>query len=1707
MNNPFSIWNELKESYLKYIDTGLQIQYKELENERKKLLREPDAICKEPIIELVPRYKPFCSLEEACQKLSLDVDFARFARLGLFPDVAEKASQLYKHQFEALQAVLTDRKHMIVTTGTGSGKTECFLLPLIYSIYQEKKQNSGNTPAVRGLILYPLNALAEDQMRRLRKGLSSQRVLDHLTGDLQGHKITFGRYTSNTPITGSRNTAKNTELERERQQMKQDWASACKQSAAAAAAGDENAEEYLYDIPNMTQGNEAEIWDRWSMQENAPDVLITNYSMLNIMLLRDHEANIFAQTRAWLQEDPNHIFHLVVDELHTYRGTGGTEVSYLIKLLLLRLGLQPDSRQVRFLSSSASMQETPRAEKFISGFFGIDVKKYDERFAIVRGEDRSDKKTFSDFLNPDSYRTITDKTEVDYIEKLFASDHVVERLESTIQTAAETQVITRALFGIQHNDIDALEGLLIGLSKLRLNKSASYPIRAHLFFRNIEGLWACANPDCSEVDQAFRFTGRTVGKLYRRPVNTCRCGSAVLDLLLCNHCGEVYLGGWQKIREGKRYLFTERDVFEVAHPASYVTVYPSEAAGDAKWKQGTLDHRDGTYHTTKLGIHHIHLPETDASGQYPDSCCNCGHKSPGTLPPVFRHHTGVQKVNQVMADSLMRSLEQVSEGDKPKLILFSDSRQAAAKLAAGIELDHYRDTIRSILLNSLDIRSVEKALLYRLWQNDPSLTAEERTLVRKMNSSREYAPFFDEYLENNAKDNPNLIRFFSEKEKINVDRIEHRVMNELFCNGINPGGPTPSLNRNWIHNYNITTGYFEPITYSPDATQLNKRIIASLRRELLITLFAHKKRSIESLVQGRIVPREEADSQQMNEFIQSAIRIMGESWRISGSWDWDAGAMPNRVLRYAKRVFGFRSATIPDEYRIPFLDFLSSNRIISAHSSILLTGEGLSFVPANAGDPYWQCETCQTMHLQRSWNICTNCYGTLGQPKTLTQADIDNIDNYYIYLAKQWKSKSGLARLHCEELTGQTPKTDTRRRQRLFQGRNLENEVKEVEEIDLLSVTTTMEAGVDIGALSAVMMGNVPPQRFNYQQRVGRAGRRGRPLSIALTVARGSSHDQTHYVQSERMVSAVPPDPYLELNRDEIFKRIIHKEILHQAFLNVAMEGAEATDNVHGDFGWAASWGLYRNAVDEWIRSNTANIIHIIDHMRAGTSLTKSTEDICRSIQQDLLTQIDQVAKDDVRYTQLALSERLANAGYLPMFGFPTKTRYLYTERPSELPPPNTIDRSLDIAISEFAPGSEIVRDKELLSPIGVVSYQPDGWRAPKEVNGLGKHDNGIDQCQSCGTVFLQEAGKTECNLCRGPLLNRDACSPLGFCVDYDNPTDDFNGRFEWSPRAGEVTMDPSSELNNREPLENIMIRSNKVPKEGLVLQINDNNGQLFNLGKLSNTERWLSVDHVPNGTRLKDPTPYVFISTRHTGVITLEILKHADNLRLRHDNLYHRAAFLSWAYLIRKSVCTSQDIETNEFDVGFRVGFEKNNNTALHPEMYIVERAENGAGYCNFLNGQENPDVSRDVFIKSLIPGGEIYSMLMKESHHHSCSSSCYDCMRDYYNQKHHAQLNWRIALDLALLSSDSAAQMNFTQPHWSNYLENTLLPTLQNKLNGESKKHPGNIMTIETPDKSFLIVHPFWTEEYKLDLKNKIGPDLVELNMMDAMSRSRLV
>jgi len=408
VTNPVSIFEGMRDTYLRYLDSPFDLRYDSLVAERRQLLDADGRLYRRPLIEPAPPYassgRDFATAASQIFAESLPPqlisDISGFVSQGLFLPGRE----LYAHQFEALDASMREHRDVIVTSGTGSGKTECFLLPLAAGLVAESDRWGASVPApaehqwwdhggpsgqryhpripqrghedpvtrppaMRALVMYPLNALAEDQLVRLRLGFDSAGARTWLDANRGGNRLYFGRYTGRTPVSGDPSSStKLTELRNELRSMARD---------AAAVAGTDAARFF-----QSLHG--AEMWSRWDMQDSPPDILITNYSMLNIMLMRGVEAPIFDATRDWLALDSRNIFHLVVDELHTYRGTPGTEVAYLLRVLLDRLGLHPDHDQLRIIASSASLSDDAAGRDYLHGFFGRDRS----RFAVIGGSQR-----------------------------------------------------------------------------------------------------------------------------------------------------------------------------------------------------------------------------------------------------------------------------------------------------------------------------------------------------------------------------------------------------------------------------------------------------------------------------------------------------------------------------------------------------------------------------------------------------------------------------------------------------------------------------------------------------------------------------------------------------------------------------------------------------------------------------------------------------------------------------------------------------------------------------------------------------------------------------------------------------------------------------------------------------------------------------------------------------------------------------------------------------------------------------------------------------------------------------------------------------------------------------------------------------------------------------------------------------------------------
>ena len=240
----------LKESIASYIESQYRISHPLVFAERSALLRECGVIAQDPFIEATPAFAPARLLRELEQEYPVDIS------LRASPELVEHGVPvdrfpLYTHQEEALLASFGYAPNLLVATGTGSGKTEAFVLPILARILKEARRWSApkappddgffnpddgmwhhsrrhetREAGLRAIILYPMNALVNDQMSRLRRVLSLNGSPDWQRQHLDGNLIHFGMYTSLTPPTrGPEQSAKRREFEEYKRHLEEEWES------------------------------------------------------------------------------------------------------------------------------------------------------------------------------------------------------------------------------------------------------------------------------------------------------------------------------------------------------------------------------------------------------------------------------------------------------------------------------------------------------------------------------------------------------------------------------------------------------------------------------------------------------------------------------------------------------------------------------------------------------------------------------------------------------------------------------------------------------------------------------------------------------------------------------------------------------------------------------------------------------------------------------------------------------------------------------------------------------------------------------------------------------------------------------------------------------------------------------------------------------------------------------------------------------------------------------------------------------------------------------------------------------------------------------------------------------------------------------------------------------------------------------------------
>jgi DEAD/DEAH box helicase domain-containing protein len=1928
--DPIGSFLRIREQYIRYLETAFRIADDRVSAERRALLELPGTLCAEPLIEPIPRYMnvswkladlgdpttPMDELDEASRGF-----FGRLVSAGLF---GSDQMSPYSHQVQMLSRGLRAGAPGIVTSGTGSGKTESFLLPVLARLCQEAvswkrpsdgylrsrwwhdedgraprsftglpigrrptKASPSRTPfvphrlgenrpaAVRCLILYPMNALVEDQLARIRQALDSEEARQVLDTEANGNRFFVGRYTSETPVTGfdihpRRDPAVDLQPRQRRLARLFDRVSEMERTQSwirsRIADGDADAPDsstrYLFP---STDG--AELVSRWDIQETPPDILISNISMLGAMLNREIDAQIFERTKAWLASDPDAYFFLVLDELHLHRGTSGTEVAYLVRLLLERLGLtdEPNRHKLRILASSASLptkgSDGERSLQFLWDMFGshgtvpsagLEGANGPAGWAgsivagdpiIASGVDLGllEAKPFEQLatLLGGGVSTPIDERKVRWLSEIegaigpvadalqVPAGAIAKRLAATIRASAETlsratwsasderhratkvSEIGHRVFG-EAGSQEAVRGLLLarGLADaypadlsdgIGLETIPSF--RVHTFFRALEGLYAPING-----------TDGSIGKLSVER-NTSSLGERSFDLLYCESCGELLVGGRRLDQGTKSVELTplETDLeslpdragtgrFEDQTFSTYAVFYPKATPVGAipsnktdKWLAFSLDPTTGEVEKgtgravhgwlySRSGKDRHKRSDRDGGTHVPYACPACGTdyepriSTDQRLSPIRHFRPGFAKTTQLLASELFDVLRLRGSA---KLVSFSDSRQEAARAALDIEGRHHEDLRRQVLVDSLrrlasSAASDEEkqARLDELSAKAVQLIAEDRVDELGPISAEVKALKANLGIDDRSFVGP-VHRLLADPQ-LNDHRgvlASRKPLSPLLARyaelGVHPTDPAgigrfkvqrdgKEIFIDWTELLDQREGVIEWADDGYPMEVLNsarERVLSEALPNLTETLFNKTYFALEETGLGypSLRPRHGEDALELSRN-NAALRVFADGYRMKDSpydgdktsWS-DASSISSRssVKRWFEKVVDDAGKELQVR-----LDRFSADD----HTEGLIQTAKLYVKLVEKADPVWRCGRCARVHLHWGFGRCTRCANPLETVPTCTAAEISEAN----YLGRKVLRGAEPFRLHCEELTGQTDNGPER--QRAFRDvllptlrpvkeengdyrYNDEGELQyeepssfwpKREAIDLLAVTTTMEVGIDIGSLQAVLQANMPPQRFNYQQRVGRAGRRGQAFSMAVTVCRTKSHDLHYFARPEQITGDVPPPPFLARSRPEIARRFLRKYWLNAAFgsLRASASNWPGDDlrppDIHGEFLPTAvflSDPDWHNQLRRALGATEADA-RAFASVLCDNALTDMAE-VWLDIDVVLAEILDSGARPEV--AKEGLGHTLAEAGALPMYGMPTRVRDLYTgtKWTPEGTEWRTIDRDSDLAIQEFAPGSTLIKDKRTHKPVGFTGPMPPPQFGP--VTPYGEAFSAsfwLSDCPRCRAWNRRDDAPAQGAMCTcgEAIVTWSECrEPLGYRTDFSpwiGQMDDTS-----PPRSRAVQAEHFDSIPRDEPDMNLAsmyragartYRLNRGAREqdgwtGF------NASQYVEQAKpgkqpLELHDQWIDPTAMTSGVEPPRFTPTGKVihnvwlaSPKTTDILALRPRVVPDGISLKqcvdgrlldtlrgHERLRRlqstavRAAALSASYLVVYRAAKFLDVDPEEFDI-VEPRLASND---LEPILQFADYLVNGAGLCSALGLPLDANRPSPVaeLVAAIVSKRDEYPLqdFDPKDHRDSCGRACYRCLLRHSNQPYHALLDWRLGLAylnvLADPNFDAGLLADFRSPaivDWQQMASNAA-DRYQRRLSHSEVTTFGSLNAVrEAPGRPWILVaHPLW-------------------------------
>ncbi|MDI6711112.1 MAG: DEAD/DEAH box helicase [Bacillota bacterium] len=1205
---------------------------------------------------------------------------------------------LYRHQEEAIRRVFRQR-NVVVATGTGSGKTEAFLLPILFHLYQEFRKGKLG-PGIRAMILYPMNALAYDQRDRLGE------IARRLQEAGSPFRFTFGQYIGDTP-------------EDERDTRRE----------AQAHLGEHR-------LPG-------ELVLRSEMRETPPHILLTNYSMLEYLLIRPKDSFLFTDTGA------RHWTYLVLDEAHQYRGARGMEMAMLIRRLKERLREGGKKGPFCCLATSATLlegeQDREATAQFATTLFGEPFGPEDVITGKVRppAEEERPPENKRYELTPADYASMLDALNApadearQYLVKLarlkgvpgfpgedpgtvcgclLAHDRRAHQLRQlSVGEPQPVVAIAQELFP-EIKDEEARVGVLGTLVALLMQTSAAgadrtkstgspfLAARYHFFLRSLDGAF-------------IRYRGGRQILLER----TASPEATVFEVALCRECGQHYLVG--RIQGDGRQGRLVEAVRDPSHPEFGATFFrPLEAPEflksgeeDEEWTAPGGRQRYALCVQCRaiwlaglqpLCAHEeiLTVERQDAAREGEDQiprCSACGYKAPDPVREVVH---GTDGPHTVITTTLYQRLPE----KRKKILAFADSRQEAAFFSWYLDR-----TYRDLLTRNL-VWQAGRALGQRT-REGLSLADLAGEYYRLLRDCQLAAPYASETELRKEASIAVCREFLTEEKRISLE-------------GVGLG----YWSIRWPDWYGI-----------PEVLQATPwRLGTEEAMELLQVLFhlLRDQGAVELRLEGAAVPVA-WDDLHVNR-PQQRVRLgppRGEKGMCS--WDGVRGGRA-RLLKKILVADGMEDQRAAQEAGACLRTIWET--LLAYERSAPETAYRLLLPAANdawrVNSAWWRfhvvlpeatlcrCDTCGRIGV---WSVAGLCSRTACPGRMVRVSASELTDNHYRYLYQS----TFPGKLRVEEHTAQLGRKKAREYQEAF---------KEGQ-IHLLSCSTTFELGVDLGDLDTVFLRNTPPEAFNYAQRVGRAGRRPGWPGVAITYCRRSPHDLYHFADPGHILRGSTKPPVLRLTNPKIVLRHVAAVAL-SSFFRRYPERFASVQKLCGDLEQPTLVVDLRAFLQKRRREIEPVLQRIVPeegdlHAVLGLGDGKwidllTTESLEREEPRLVLGEVEVAgdyrnlldlearfsAKRDHRTAEWAGNRAetiaredvlsfLSRKAVIPKYGFPVDvveldTRLCRTNEGENL----QLQRDLKVAIAEFAPTSELVANKKLWTSYGLKRVAEREW-------------------------------------------------------------------------------------------------------------------------------------------------------------------------------------------------------------------------------------------------------------------------------------------------------------------------------------------------------------------------------------------------------------